>query len=130
MSRPKRPSRLAWFALDVDAFIDDTRMIELTAKQRSAWALMLIKSFRTGGYMATGAGNIAENTGLSQKEAKELVEYLVEQKLLIKTGITATGYSPRMIKEVKLAQESYDRFSKMGASSAEKHGTANLKLVK
>ena len=127
----KRPSRLSWFRLDVDAFLDDPRMQEFTNKERAAWALMLIRSFRNKGEIITNPYVVAEQTGLSKREAEELITKLYEEELIIPdTGRSYRATSPRLREEYQKARESYDRYSGMGQSSAEKHGDTNLRRVK
>jgi len=131
--RPKRPSRLAWFAMDVDAFLDDPRMQCLTNKEKSAWALMLIRSFRNKGMMSVDPVIISEQTGLAKKEAEALLMKLYNSHLIVSTPpeeATFDGMSNRMAAEYEITKTAYERYSNMGQSSAEKNGTRNLKIVK
>ena len=130
MSRPKRPRRLAWFAMDVDAFNDDDRMVCLSIKERAQWLMMLVKAFRNKGIVITDPVIVQEQTGATSKEAKALLGKLYDQKLIIPTEDRYKAASNRMIKEYEIATEAYERFSAQGKASADKHGTANLKLVK
>ena len=128
----KRKARLSWFRLDVDAFLEDPRMQFLTNKEKAFWALLLIRSFRNGGVVVTSPQVIAEQTGCTQKEAKELLGKLLdpERQLLIPSGKMYEACSPRLVEEHRIATESYERYSNLGKQSADKNGTANLKLVK
>lgn len=128
--KEKRPSRLAWFAFYVDAFLEDERMQTLTNKEKSAWAMLLIRGFRNKGMIVTDPSIIAEQTGLSNKESKVLVSKLLENNLVNPTGKTYQAISNKLMVEYLKARESYDRFSEMGKLSAEKNGDNNLHLVK
>lgn len=128
--REKRPSRLAWFAMDVDAFLEDPRMQTLTNKEKGAWALMLIRSFRNQGTVITDAAIIAEQTGLSTKDAKVLIAKLLMNHLLEPyPDKPFLAHSHRLEKEYKRAHEAYEQYRIKGIKSAQKNGTANLKLV-
>jgi len=133
MKREKRPRRLAWFAMDVDAFLDDPRIQEFTNREKASWALMLIRSFKTQGQMICDYQIVAEQTGTTKKEAEGLVLKLFLTGLLKQVADPRSmfdGESKRMAKEYAIAQESYDSHSDRGKKSAARNGTANLKLVK
>ena len=129
MKKKKRP-RLAWFALDADAFLDDERTQVLTNREQGAWLLMLVKAFRRKGCIVGNLDIISEQTGLDKKESRVILDKLTQENLLIETGKQGEYYSPRLDKEIKTAKASYERFSNMGASSAKKNGTNNLRLIK
>lgn len=129
MVREKKPSRLQWFALDVDAFLDDPRMQHLTTSEKALWALLLIKSFRNGGTIITKPEIIAEQTGCPVKTAKLLLATLYRVKLIIPIeGEIYEAISNRMSKEWNIAKAAYDRHSNAGKASAEarleRYGTA------
>lgn len=124
--RDKRPRRLAWYALDVDAFNDDPRMRVFTLRERGTWSLMLNKAFRNEGKIIASPQLVVEYTGTTIKEAKIILDKLKEQKLLIPTGAPFEYVSPRMEKEWRIANETYDRYSKLGKKSADKNGIDNL----
>jgi hypothetical protein len=126
--REKRPSRLAWFAMDADAFLDDPRMQSLTNREKSFWAQMLIRSFRSAGTVMTNPVIFAEQTGATVKEAKELIVKLLTEKLLIPTNKVYVANSPRMQKEHATAAEAYARFAELGKAGGLKR--AALALVK
>ena len=129
--REKRPPRLAWFALDVDAFLEDPRMSHLTKKEQAQWALILIKSFRNKGIVITDPEIISEQLNIKPKEAKALLaKLMVITDLLKPTGELYEAVSTRLQSEWNRAQEAYDVKSKAGKASGEKNGTANLRLVK
>ena len=128
--REKRPSRLAWFALDVDSFLEDERTQTLTNREKSFWALMLIKSFRNKGIVITDPKIVSEITGATKTEAKTLVAKLLDTELLKPTDKVWKATSGRLQKEYETAEEAYERFSKLGKSSAEKNGANNLRLIK
>lgn len=133
MPKKKRPSRLAWFAMDVDAFLEDDRMQGLTNREKASWALMLIRSFRTKGMMPIDPQVVAEQTGTTKKEATDLLTKLYSTRLLVQTPDDEKvfdGMSNRMAAEYEMARQSYDRFSNMGKESAERNGINNLRLVK
>jgi hypothetical protein len=129
--REKRPSRLAWFALDVDSFLEDPRMLHLSAKEKGQWALLLIKSFRNKGIVITDPEIISEQLGIKHQESKALLaKLMVTTDLLKPTGEVYEAASDRMRNEWQRAQEAYNIKSKAGKTSGEKNGTANLHLVK
>jgi hypothetical protein len=131
MKRERRPSRLSWFAFDVDAFLDDPRMQYFTAKEKGQWALILIRSFRAGGIVITDPAIIAEQLGIKAQEARQLLAKLMSTTDLLKpTGTLFEAISNRMNKEYIQAQQAYEVYSKKGKASAEKHGLNNLKIVK
>lgn len=131
--REKRPGRMSWFALDVVSFKDDPRMQRFTAREKSFWLCMMVNSFHTTGMMIADPAVVADLTGATLKEAEALLLKLYSTGLLVATPQGERVFdalSPRMVKEHAIAQASYGRYSKMGSSSAEKNGTANLKLDK
>ena len=128
--RDKRPSRLAWFAMDADAFLEDDRMQTLTNKEKGAWALMLIRSFRNKGVVITDPAIVAEQTGLSVKEAKLLIYKLLDNHIISPTDRPFQATSHRLQKEYEIALEAYQRYSQMGMTSAAKHGKNNLEIVR
>ena len=125
--RFKRPSRLAWFAFEPDAFNEDDRMRPFTNKEKCAWAFLLINSFRAQGFMSSDPAVISGQTGLSLKESQAMVAKLLVEQLLIPTGKLYEAYSPRMVTEYGNAAAAYATYSNKGKKSAEKNGTANLK---
>lgn len=128
--REKRPSRLAWFAMDVDAFLEDPRMQTLTNKEKAAWALILIRSFRNRGTVITDPAIIAEQTGLTLKDAKLLVAKLFTNHIISPfPDKPFMARSNRLTKEYERAQDAYEQYREKGIKSAKKNGTANLKLV-
>ena len=131
--RPKKPSRLAWFALDVDAFLDDPRAQMLTTREKSFWLSMLVRSFRNKGMMVADPAVVADQTGATVKEVEALLSKLFSSGLMKHAPAGERVFdavSNRMAREHENAMKAYGRFSNMGQSSAEKNGTGNLKLVK
>jgi len=131
--RPKRPSRLAWFALDVDAFLEDPRMQHLTNREKGAWVMMMIRSFHNKGMMSVEPNIVAEQTGLTRKETKDLLMKLYQHRLLTSTPAEERVFdaqSNRMVVEYEVALAAYEQRKYAGSKSAEKHGNTNLKLVK
>jgi hypothetical protein len=124
---------MAWFAMDAEAFLDDPRMQGLTNREKGAWALMLLRSFRNAGMMICDYQVVAEQSGMTKKEAESMILKLFLTGLLQQTPDgekVFDGISPRMAKEYAIAKDSYDSHSDRGKKSAAKHGTGNLKLVK
>ena len=117
--REKKPGRLAWFAMDVDAFDDDPRMLTLTNKERSFWLFALIRSFHSAGKISTNPVIFAEQTGATVKEAKLLIAKLLTEGLLV-PGKVYQATSPRMAAEHAKAAEAYARYKGLGQASGEK----------
>ena len=129
MSRPRRPPRMAWFAFDVDSFLENPKMRRLTPREQSFWALMLIKSFRLQGEIYATDETVAAETGATIKEASALLHKLIESGLLKQTrGLEYI--SERMRDEHAKAQAAYTRYSTMGKESSQKNGTGNLRVIK
>jgi hypothetical protein len=119
MKRERKQSRLKWFPFDCDAFYDDPRMQYLTAREKSFWANILIKSFRTQGIVVTDPSVIAEQTGATKREAKELIAKLLGHEILRPTAKLFEAVSNRMAKEANKARESYEQTIIAGKARAE-----------
>jgi len=122
---------MAWFAMDVDAFLEDERMQTLTNREKGAWLLMLIRSFRAKGCMVDDPAIWADQTGLPLKDAVALLAKLFMTRLLVPAPSeerTYNGMSPRMRGEWQITANAYQKLSSMGAASAIKRG-CKLRLV-
>lgn len=132
MTRRKdvKPSRLCWFRLDVDAFLEDPRMQILTTREKSFWLMMITKSFRHGGRVIGDADIISDNTGATEKEADKLLIKLASCGLLIAEGVdgSCNMVSPRMAVEHEKAVTSYKLKADAGKSggNAKARNKANI----
>lgn len=128
MKRPRKQSRMQWFAMDVDAFQDDPRMRRLTTRERSFWSMMCIKSFRNEGHFTPDIDVIAGDTGSTPKEAEQLLLKLLNTGLLICID-KVDAVSNRMVNEYAIAHAACTGASIKGtAGAAKRYG--NLSVIK
>ena len=105
----------------------------LTKREKSFWSSMLVNSFQNKGMMVAIPDIVADQTGATIREAESLLIKLFSTGLLVPSPAGEKVFdamSNRMVKEYGIAKASYERYSGMGAISAEKNGTANLKVAK
>lgn len=111
----KKPARLKWFALHVDAFLEDPRMQHLTETQKAQWALILIKSFRNQGTIITKPEIVANQVGCKLREAKELIVTLFTSRLIIPIeNRLYEAFSPKLSLEYEKAFSAYESSTKGG----------------
>jgi hypothetical protein len=119
--KDEKPSRLRWFCLDVDSFLEDPRMQHLTTREKSFWLMMITKSFRQGGKVVGDIDIISDNTGATEKEAHKLLVKLSCYGLLIpeKANDINIMLSPRMVAEHQKAVGSYQIKKESGKKGGE-----------
>jgi hypothetical protein len=128
--KKKDKSRLKWFRLDVDDFLDDPRMQHLTTTEKALWLLLLTKSFRNAGVVVTRPEIVAQQVGCSTKAAKALLAALFSTKLIIPIpGQLYEATSPRMVAEYNVALAAYNQKRQAGkqrAAQANRDDTGKL----
>ena len=124
MKRERKQSRLQWFALDADAFLEDPRMLHLSDKEKGQWLLILVKMWRSECLIPDSIQVIRNMTGCTKAEAEGLRNKLISHRLLIYDGNDL--HSPRMDKERIVAESSYNQKVEAGKRSAEE----SAKLLK
>lgn len=120
---PKRSGRLFWFALDVDAFLDDDRTIRLSDEEQGQWLLLLLKMWRLGAKMPDDALFISRAIGMSRNKAIALKAKLEGLKLLVPDHSQSGCHyliSPKLTKEYAAATMAYEQRIEAGKLSAEK----------
>jgi len=133
MKREKK-DRLRYFAMDVDAFLDDDRTQRLSDGEQGQWLLLLVKMWRLGGRMPDDALFISRAIGIPFKKALAFKAKFEGLKLLVHDGGNYLE-SPRMVKEYAIARAAYEQPRDAGRKSAEArkkaYGTAQpLRIVR
>lgn len=94
-----------WFGLHVPDFLDDPRMMHLSAKEKGQWALLLIMMFRCGAVLPDDIEAISNMVGIRKNEARQFREKLIKYRLLCMDEIAGVHVlvSNRLAKEYEKA---------------------------
>lgn len=126
VAKRQKKNRYQWFAMDVDAFLEDDRVIRLSDRDQALWALLLIKMWRSKARIPDDALYLSRVLGISKNEAIKFKNRLQELQLLIFND--AELISPRLMDEYNLVEEVYISAiaagKKSAARRAELYGTA------
>ncbi len=117
MAREKK-SRLTWFSLDVDAFLESKRMLRFNDHEKGQIALLFIKMWHKGAEIPDDVAVIANLLSMRKNEAINLRQKLIENEILVMDA-DHNLFSPRLKQEREIAFAAYSQRVEAGKKSAE-----------
>ena len=123
MVSERKQNKLQWFALHVDAFLEDPRMMHFSGREKGQWLLILVKMWRNG-FVPDSIDAFKNLAECRNFEAESLRKKLLAHCLLIYEGQNLI--SPRLKVERQIAETAYNQKVEAGKRSAE----AKAKLLK